>query len=310
MRLIRGLQALTNNDLGCVASIGNFDGLHLGHRKIINQLKEKSTALNLPLTIISFEPLPSEYFMPEPPARIYPQRDKIRLLQSLGVDNFLCLKFDATFAQQSPEDFVNNILLEKLGVKYFVVGDDFRFGHKRKGDFQLLKNIGDEKGMQVVDTPTCDHDNKRISSTRIRNLLEAGNIKSANELLGAHYQLSGRVRHGDKRGRTIGFPTLNMKVLERIAPARGVYAVRVIGLSDQPLNGVANLGARPTVNGTENRLETHLFDFEGDVYGKYVCVELVEFLRAEQKFDDFSVLKLQILNDAERARKILVKLAS
>ena len=305
MKIIRGLNSIKLGNIGCVASIGNFDGLHLGHRKIINQLKEKSTALNLPLTIISFEPLPSEYFMPEPPARIYPQRDKVRLLQSLGVDNFLCLKFDAAFAQQSPEDFVNKILIEKLGVKYFVVGDDFRFGYQRKGDFQLLKKIGDEKGMQVVDTPTCDHDNKRISSTRIRTVLEAGNIKSANELLGTRYQLSGRVRHGDKRGRTIGFPTLNMKVLDHLAPARGVYAVRVSGLSNKPLNGVANLGARPTVNGTENRLETHLFDFDGDVYGKYICVELVEFLRAEQKFDDFGALKLQILNDAEYAQKIL-----
>ncbi len=305
MKIIRGLNSIKLGNIGCVASIGNFDGLHLGHRKIINQLKEKSTALNLPLTIISFEPLPSEYFMPEPPTRIYPQRDKVRLLQSLGVDNFLCLKFDAAFAQQSPEDFVNKILIEKLGVKYFVVGDDFRFGYQRKGDFQLLKKIGDEKGMQVVDTPTCDHNNKRISSTRIRTLLEAGNIKSANELLGTRYQLSGRVRHGDKRGRTIGFPTLNMKVLDHLAPARGVYAVRVSGLSNKPLNGVANLGARPTVNGTENRLETHLFDFDGDVYGKYICVELVEFLRAEQKFDDFGALKLQILNDAEYAQKIL-----
>ena len=159
--------------------------------------------------------------------------------------------------------------------------------------------------MQVVDTPTCDYNNQRISSTRIRTLLEAGNIKSANKLLGAHYQLSGRVRHGDKRGRTIGFPTLNMKVLEHLAPARGVYAVRVSGLSNKPINGVANLGARPTVNGTENRLETHLFDFEGDVYGKYICVELVAFLRAEKKFDDFEALKLQILNDAEHAWKIL-----
>lgn len=305
MKIVRQLNSLKPDDIGCVASIGNFDGLHLGHRKIIKQLKEKASALNLPLTIISFEPLPSEYFMPEPPARIYPLRDKVRLLESLGVDNFLCLKFNASFSQQSPEDFVSEVLINKLGVKYFVVGDDFRFGHQRKGDFQLLKKIGDEKGMHVVDTPTCDDDNKRISSTRIRTLLEAGNIKSANALLGTRYQLSGRVRHGDKRGRTIGFPTLNMNVLEHLAPARGVYAVKVNGLSDKPLNGVANLGTRPTVNGTENRLETHLFDFEGDVYGKYICVELVAFLRAEQKFDDFDALKLQILNDAEHAQEIL-----
>jgi len=305
VKYIRGLQSLTKNDKGCVASIGNFDGLHLGHRKIISNLKTQSDAMNLPLTIISFEPLPSEFFMSTPPARIYPQRDKVRLLKELGVDNYLCLKFDSDFANQSPEDFVSNILLESLDVKYFAVGDDFKFGHQRKGDFQLLKTMGDASGMQVVDTPTCDLNGERISSTRIRKRLERGDIQGANELLGAGYQLSGRVRHGDKRGRTIGFPTLNMKVLDHIAPARGVYAVRVQGLADEPINGVANLGARPTVGGTENRLETHLFDFEGDVYGKYICVELVEFLRAEKKFDDFGELKAQILKDAEQAKKLL-----
>ncbi len=305
MKFIRGLRALTKDDKGCVASIGNFDGLHLGHRKIISNLKVQSEAMALPLTVISFEPLPSEFFMPTPPARIYPQRDKIRLLQELGVDNYLCLKFDADFANQSPEDFVNNILLKSLDVKYFAVGDDFKFGHQRKGGFSLLKTMGDASGMQVVDTPTCDLNGERISSTRIRKRLEAGDVKGANELLGASYQLSGRVRHGDKRGRTIGFPTLNMKLLDHIAPARGVYAVRVNGLSDELINGVANLGARPTVEGTENRLETHLFDFEGDVYGKYICVELVEFIRPEKKFDDFGALKAQILKDAEQAGGIL-----
>ena len=305
MKYIRGLQSLTKDDKGCVASIGNFDGLHLGHRKIISKLKQKSEELNLPLTIISFEPLPSEFFMPNPPARVYPQRDKVRLLEGLGVDTYLCLIFEAAFANQTPEYCVNNILLESLDVKYFAVGDDFKFGHQRKGDFQLLKTMGDASGMQVVDTPTCDHNDERISSTRIRKRLEAGDIQGVNELLGASYQLSGRVRHGDKRGRTIGFPTLNMKVLNHIAPARGVYAVRVRGLSAGPLNGVANLGARPTVDGAENRLETHLFDFEGDVYGKYICVELLEFIRAEKKFDDFGELKAQILKDAEQAREIL-----
>jgi len=305
MRYIRGLKSIKKSDKGCVASIGNFDGLHLGHRKIISHLKKQSEALNLPLTIISFEPLPSEFFMPKPPARIYPQRDKVRLLQSLGVDRYLCLKFDAAFASQSPEDFVKHVLFKSLDVKYFAVGDDFKFGHQRKGDFQLLKTMGDANEMQVVDTPTCDINGERISSTRIRKYLEAGDIHGANELLGDMYQLSGRVRHGDKRGRTIGFPTLNMKIPEHLAPARGVYAVRVRGLSDEPLNGVANLGARPTVGGLENRLETHLFDFEGDVYGKYICVELVAFLRPEKKFDDFAKLKAQILRDVEQARRVL-----
>lgn len=305
MKLIRGLGSLKKTDFGCVATIGNFDGLHLGHREIINKLKSKSKALNLPLTIISFEPLPSEYFMPKPPARIYPMRDKIRLMNEFGVDRYICLKFDALFAQQPPEAFVNDVLLKSLGVKYLVVGDDFRFGHKREGDFQLLSKMGKDAGMEVVDTPTCIQSNERISSTRIRKLLEAGEIKSANKLLGHRYQLSGRVRHGDKRGRTIGFPTLNMKVLNHIAPVRGVYAVIVHGLTDDPVKGVANLGTRPTVNGSENRLETHLFDFDADVYGKHICVELIEFLRAEKKFDDFNALKSQILNDAEQAKEIL-----
>ena len=308
MKLMRGLRSIKLEQGGCVATIGNFDGLHLGHQKIINKLKQKAKSLSLPLTVISFEPLPAEYFMPEPPARIFPMRDKIRLLNKLGVDNYLCLKFDHSLATMPPEDFVQNILLDTLNVKYLAVGDDFRFGHNRGGDFQLLKTMGESAGMEVTDTPTCEQEGQRISSTRIRDFLKTGDISSANKLLGYHYQLSGRIRHGDKRGRTIGFPTLNMRVLNHIAPARGVYAVRVKGLSDDPLTGVANLGSRPTVKGTENRLETHLFDFTDDsyeAYGKTICVELVNFIRAEKRFEDFETLKAQIVKDAEQARKIL-----
>jgi riboflavin kinase/FMN adenylyltransferase len=304
MKLIRGINTFENKQ-GCVATIGNFDGLHLGHQTILNRLRAKANELALPLTVISFEPLPAEYFMPEPPARIYPMRDKIRLLNELGVDNYFCLKFDDALANMPPEVFVRDILLDKLAVKYLAVGDDFRFGYKRAGDFKLLKKIGAGAGMEVTDTPTCEKDGKRVSSTRIRHLLEKGDIQSANQLLGHKYQLSGRIRHGDKRGRTIGFPTLNMRVLNHIAPARGVYVVQVHGLSNQPLGGVANLGARPTVKGTENRLETHLFDFNENVYGRYICVELLEFLRAEQRFDDFEKLKIQIMKDAEQARNLL-----
>lgn len=305
MKLIRGIYSLKQSDKGCVATIGNFDGLHLGHQKIISALKEKSKSLDLPLTLISFEPLPSEYFMPQPPTRIYPIRDKIRLLESYGVDNYLCLKFDASLADMTPEDFVNDILLESLCVKYLAVGDDFKFGHQRKGDFQLLKSMGKDSGMRVVDTATCNHDGERVSSTRIRKLLEKGNIETANNLLGHNYQLSGRVRHGDKRGRTIGFPTLNLKMLDHVAPARGVYAVKVHGLTPQPLAGVANLGNRPTVDGVENRLEIHLFNFDRDVYGKHIQVELIEFIRAEKRFDDFNALKSQIKSDAKQAQELL-----
>jgi len=307
MKLIRGLNSFNLNSSGCVATIGNFDGLHLGHQRIISTLKNKANEMDIPLTIVSFEPLPAEYFMPESPARIYPMRDKIRLLQTLGVDHYLCLKFDAAFAAQKPEDFVQTTLLDKLNVKYLAVGDDFRFGHQRKGDFQLLQEIGKLAGMTVVDTPTCKLNDKRVSSTRIRKHLEAGEIQQANHLLGSSYQLSGRVRHGDKRGRTIGFPTLNLKIPSHIAPSRGVYAVKVFGLEKYPINGVANLGTRPTVNGTENRLETHLFDFDADVYGRHICVELIEFIRGEKRFDDFEILKAQILDDAKQARSILSK---
>ena len=307
MKLIRSINAFENKQ-GCVATIGNFDGLHLGHQAIIKRLKDKAMALDLPLTVISFEPLPAEYFMPEPPARIYPMRDKIRLLNSLGVDNYYCLKFDASLANMPPEVFVQDILLDKLAVKYLVVGDDFRFGHKRKGDYKLLEKMGAAAGMEVTDTPTCEKNGARVSSTRIRQFLEKGDIQSANQLLGHRYQLSGRVRHGDKRGRSIGFPTLNMRVLNHIAPARGVYVVQVHGLSDKPLGGVANLGARPTVKGTENRLETHLFDFNEDVYGRYICVELLTFIRPEQRFDDFDKLKAQIKKDAEQGKNYLRRL--
>ncbi len=307
MKLIRGIP---KNDSslakGCVATIGNFDGLHLGHQQIIDRLKGKAKALDLPSTVISFEPLPAEFFMPEPPARIYPMRDKIRLLDELGVDNYLCLKFDQSLANMSPEAFVQNILLDALHVKYLAVGDDFRFGRGRAGDFKLLDSMGKKAGMEVSDTPTYELDGQRVSSTRIRHHLEKGEISAASRLLGHKYQLSGRVRHGDKRGRTIGFPTLNMRVLNHIAPARGVYAVRVHGLGEPALKGVANLGARPTVKGAENRLETHLFDFDQDVYGRYICVELVSFLRREQRFDDFEQLKKQIEKDAEQARRLLM----
>jgi len=304
MKFSRNLHSYKNIS-ACVATIGNFDGLHLGHQQLFVRLKKEAQQRNLPLTVISFEPLPAEFFMPNPPARIYPLRDKVRLLKQLGVDHFLCLKFDSAFANIPADIFVSNILIDKLNVRYLAVGDDFRFGHNRLGDFEMLKIIGAESGMEVTNTPTYLQNNERISSSRIRKLLETGDITSSNKLLGHNYQLSGRVRHGDKRGRTIGFPTLNMRIPEHIAPARGVYAVRVKGLGDTILNGVANLGSRPTVNGIENRLETHLFDYNDDAYGKYVCIELVEFLREEQRFDDFEVLKKQILKDAEQAHKLL-----
>lgn len=306
MKFINGLKSLNGKQQPCVATIGNFDGLHLGHQTILSHLEKKAEELNLPLTVISFEPLPAEYFMLNAPARIYPLRDKILRLSQLGVTNFLCLKFNASLASSPPRDFVESILIKQMNIKYLAVGDDFRFGYKREGGFNLLKEVGEAHGMNVEDTSTQILDGDRISSTRIREALKIADLNSANKLLGHTYQLNGRIRQGDKRGRTIGFPTINMKMPKNIALKFGVYAVKVHGLENKPINGVANLGTRPTVDGDENRLETHLFDFNKEIYGKHISVEFVVFIRAEHKFENFDALKTQIKIDSEKARELLV----
>lgn len=304
MKLLRhpDLSSVTK---GCVATIGNFDGLHSAHQHIIRHVQDKALALNLPAVVISFEPLPGEYFSRASVARIYPLRDKARYLSQLDVDYFACLRFDAAFAAQEAEDFIHNTLLDRLRVRHLVVGDDFRFGRGRRGDYEMLRVLGAQHGMEVSDTPTMLWQGERVSSTLIRGFLQRAELAKAAELLGRPYQLSGRIRHGDKRGRTIGFPTLNLRMPDNLALQLGVYAVRVSGLNGQVLSGVANLGTRPTVAGTEMRLEVNVFDFSGDVYGRYIQVEPVTFIRPEQKFDAFEQLKAQILVDAEQARTYL-----
>ncbi|MCK5902115.1 MAG: bifunctional riboflavin kinase/FAD synthetase [Cocleimonas sp.] len=302
MKLIRELQHQQVITKGCVASIGNFDGLHLGHQKLLDQLTQKAQQLGLPCTLISFEPLPAEFFMATPPSRIYPLRDKVRLLKQLGVDHYLCLRFNEKLANMTAEDFIQRILFDQLNVRYLVVGDDFRFGKQRKGDFKLLQSMGKKVGMEVHDTPTCHALGQRISSSRIRNHLAKGEIDQSIALLGLPYQLSGRVKQGEKRGRTIGFPTLNLSLPAAIAPARGVYAVKVQGLDQVVYQGVANLGTRPTVSGSEVRLETHVFDYHGDAYTQHVTIQLDTFIRAEQRFPSFDVLKQHIINDVETAK--------
>ena len=304
MDIIRHIRPAANH-LGCVATIGNFDGLHRGHRAVIEHVQHQAQLFQLPATVISFEPLPSEFFRATPQGRIYALRDKLRILQQLNLTQFVCLRFDHALASMPAETFVQQILLDGLKVRYLVVGDDFRFGKGRRGDYHLLQQMGAEAGMQVVDTPTFLHEDERISSTRIRLALSTAELALANELLGQPYQISGRVRHGDKRGRSIGFPTLNLRVPQHIALRRGVYAVKVFGLGDTALNGVANLGARPTVHGLEDRLEVHLFDFNQQVYGQTVCVQPMTFIRDEHKFASFAELKAQIAQDASLAQQLL-----
>ncbi len=305
MKLLHHLSASISNASGCVATIGNFDGLHLGHQHVIRHVREKAAELQLPATVISFEPLPFEYFSPQQAARIYPLRDKFHRLDTLGIGQFVCLKFDKKFASQSPEAFVHDILLDGLKVRYLVVGDDFRFGCQRQGDFALLRQIGAQHDMQVVDLQTFAYgDNERVSSTRIRKHLRRGELHQANTLLGENYRLSGRIRHGNKLGRTINFPTLNLRMPENLTLCKGVYAVKVHGLKDRALEGVANLGTRPTVEGKETRLEVHLFEFQGEVYGQHVSVEPTHFIRAEQKFESFEALRKQIEQDSLRAKNL------
>ncbi|HPE59394.1 MAG TPA: bifunctional riboflavin kinase/FAD synthetase [Thiolinea sp.] len=304
MKLLRHPPVLPPDFTGCVATIGNFDGVHVAHRQIITRVCRLAAEQGLVSAVISFEPLPGEYFR-TPMTRIQPLRDKVRLLQTLAPDWFVCLPFNRMLAQMEAGDFVQTILLHGLQVRQLVVGDDFRFGRQRQGDLALLRAMGARQGMQVMDTPTLLQDAERVSSTRLREALGSGQLSAARELLGHPYQLSGRVRHGDRRGRTIGFPTLNLSMPDNLALAHGVYAVRVHGLDDRVYGGVGNLGLRPTVKGLGNRFEVHLFDFSALIYGRHVRIEPLAFLRPEHRFPSFEALKQQIAQDAAQARDLL-----
>ncbi|MBN4079295.1 bifunctional riboflavin kinase/FAD synthetase [Beggiatoa alba] len=303
MQIIRNLQNLKPHHHGCVATIGNFDGVHLGHQAVLGQLAEKADALNLPLTVVTFEPQPQEYFCPEQaPPRLTRFREKVQVLRRYAVDRVLVLKFNKAFSQQLPDAFIQNLLVNGLGVKYLVIGDDFRFGKDRAGDFAMLQAAGAKHDFEVVNMHTFALDEQRVSSTRVREALGAGDLNAAEKLLGRIYRMSGRVAHGDKKGRTIGFPTANIHLHRITAPLRGVFAVELFGIAGEPLPGVANLGTRPTMGGMKTLLEVHLFDFDGDIYGRHVHVDFLWKLRDEQRFESFDALKAQILLDAEQAR--------
>ena len=303
MRLIRGVHNLGPALRGCAATIGNFDGVHRGHQAVLGQLAERAAELGLPTTVILFEPQPQEYFAPEQvPPRLTRLREKLVALQSLAVDRVLCLHFDRRLAELPADDFIQRVLIDGLGVRYLVVGDDFRFGKGRRGDFDLLVQAGHRAGFPVVNMHSFALGGARVSSTRIRAALSSGDLEAAAQMLGRPYRMLGRVAHGDKRGRTIGFPTANLFLHRRSTPVQGVFAVELHGLDTEPLYGVANVGTRPTVDGTRSLLEVHLFDFSADIYGRQVAVDFMHKIRAEKKFASFDELKLQIQRDVEQAR--------
>jgi riboflavin kinase/FMN adenylyltransferase len=307
MQIIRGMHNLRPHHQGCVATIGNFDGVHLGHQAVFRHLLGKAAEFALPSTVITFEPQPQEYFTPQQaPARLTRLREKLRAIEEAGIERVQLLEFNERLSTMDAGAFVRQFLVGALGVRYLYVGDDFRFGQGRHGDFRMLCECGREYAFTVENMHTYRLSEGRVSSTRVREALTAGDLKTAAALLGRAYRICGRVAHGDKRGRTIGFPTANVDLHRRVSPVRGVFAVQVHGLGAAPLPGVANIGTRPTVTGdTRYLLEVHLFDFAREIYGAHVEVEFCQKLRDEQRFDSFEQLRRQITQDAWQARQVL-----
>ncbi|MCK2094651.1 bifunctional riboflavin kinase/FAD synthetase [Thauera aromatica] len=294
-------------DTATVLTIGNFDGLHLGHQALLALLTEKARALGLPAVVLTFEPHPREYFSPaDAPARLASLREKLLLLGAAGVDRTHVCRFDARFAAQNAQSFIDDTLVHGLGVRHLFIGDDFRFGARRQGDFAMLQEAGRCLGFGVESMPTLSVDGERVSSSAVRSALAEADLARAARLLGRPYSIAGRVSHGDKLGRQLGFPTANIQMKHRLPPLTGVYAVGVEGLAAAPIAGVANIGLRPTVTANGRaRLEVHLFDWTRDCYGAHIRVHFLHKLRAERRFDSLDALRAQIAADAAGARQWL-----
>lgn len=307
MRLARGLAHLSLSDSGCVATIGNFDGVHLGHRAVIENLAVQGKRLGLPVVVILFEPQPLEFFNPEQaPPRLTRLREKLARLAELPVDVALLLRFDRKLAESPAEEFIEKVLIGGLRIKHLVIGDDFRFGKGRRGDFSMLREAGARFGFGVADTVSVQIDRDRVSSTLIREALAAGNMDFAERLLGRPYSVCGRIVPGASLGRRFGFPTANIVLKHKKPPLQGVFAVTMTGIADRPLPGVANIGTRPTVAASPTvHMETHLFDFTGDIYGRRVEIHFHHKLREERRFDNVQALSRQIGEDAAAARAFL-----
>ncbi|KZN45603.1 bifunctional riboflavin kinase/FAD synthetase [Pseudoalteromonas luteoviolacea] len=308
MQLIRGIHNIRPHHYGCVLTIGNFDGVHLGHTEVLKGLKADAEKYNLPSTVMLFEPQPQEFFIKsKAPARLTRLRDKLALLTDIGIDRVICVSFNNKFSNLEAEYFVREVLSQKLGVKALTVGDDFRFGKARKGDFSMLSEIGKELGMHVKDTQSFRQENSRVSSTLIRAALAQGDVDKAHEMLGHTYAISGRVIHGWKKGRELGFRTANVALKRQVSPVQGVFAVNAY-IKNEVFKGVANVGTKPTLNGKRALLEVHLFDFDQNIYGQFIKVELIKKLRDEQKFESLAHLTQQITADVDAAKAVFSKI--
>jgi riboflavin kinase/FMN adenylyltransferase len=311
MRVFRHFNDVPDAFKGAVVAVGNFDGVHLGHQALIGEARKLATEEGGLLGVLAFEPHPQEFFRPSPESfRLTPFRTKARLLAECGADVMYALAFDAQMAGMSAQEFVLDVLVKGLGVSHVVIGNDFQFGKGRAGNATVLAYMGEMEGFGVtVFEPVTAEGHDKISSTRIRDALKAGKPNEAAKLLGHWWTVESRVEHGDARGRTIGFPTANMRLTDCLKPAFGIYAVRATILeNDKPVSrhdGAASFGVRPMFKTSEPLLETFLFDFDGDLYGKHLAVELVSYLHPELKLDGLDALKAQIAKDCDDARKAL-----
>ena len=290
---------------GSVVCIGAFDGLHLGHRALLRHAQERARARGLPAVALAFEPLPREFFAAgDPPPRLMLARDKVQGLREAGIHGIGLLRFNARMAAMPAADFIENVLVRRLAAREVWVGPDFRFGHKRQGDVAMLQAEGQRHGFSAQAIEPFLLDGERVSSSAIRAALSAGDFATAERLLGRPYAIGGRVVRGRQLGRTLGFPTANLRFPRKPA-LQGIYATRVHGIGAVAIDAVSSFGTRPTVDGVEPLLEAHLFDFEGDLYGRHLRVEFVAMLRDEEKFDSLEALVAQMRQDADNARTLL-----
>jgi riboflavin kinase/FMN adenylyltransferase len=306
MRLYRQLNSLSASPpLGRAVTIGAYDGLHVGHRAILAELGRQASAARLTTTVVSFEPMPREFFAQgDPPARLTRFREKFELLRELGIDELYCPTFRA-IRHLNPEAFIDELLVAGLNTRCVVVGEDFRFAVQRSGDVAALRHAGERHGFSVTGVAPIDWNGRRVSSSDIRLALGAGDLDTARGMLGRDYSMSGRVVRGLGLGRKLGFPTANVSLRRRQTPVDGIFAARVTGLGDAPLDGVASVGTRPTVGGEKPLLEVYIFDFDRDIYGQQITVQFVERLREERKYADLDAMVEQIHADVAAARAAL-----
>lgn len=306
MELVRGLHNLRERHRGSVVTIGNYDGVHRGHQHMLAAVREHAERLGVPATVITFEPTPREFFEGgTAPSRLMRLREKVEALPLYGVDRMVVLRFDRRMQGMGAQEFVERLLVQGLGVRHMVVGHDFHFARRREGTIATLREAGARHGFEVQEVGQFLVDGDRVSSSLVREALGRGDLVRAEQLLGRPYRMAGRVRRGQQLGRKLGYPTANLALHRKVVPLWGIFAVRVsgAGLVDHP--AVVSLGTRPTINGTDPLLEVHVFDWEGDLYGRYLDVDFVQRLRDEKRFESLDALVAQMHRDAAQARAVL-----